>query len=136
MKEVLSLIIPKTKWMKYLLMQKYYNDSCLQHHPIISLASINRINLLQKIFNNIVIPEAVYHELKAKETYGFSEADEDFISIAKDLGLNPIRTLSIFISAKERVVINECKPLLDQMLENGRWYSKQVYNTFLQKVGE
>ena len=32
--------------------------------PIISLIKINRLDLLQKLFNEILIPQAVYRELK------------------------------------------------------------------------
>lgn len=35
--------------------------------PIISLASIGKIDLLEKLFGTIIIPEAVYSELKARK---------------------------------------------------------------------
>ena len=41
--------------------------------PIISLATIGKIDLLSKLFENIIIPSAVYSELKAKEAYGYNE---------------------------------------------------------------
>ncbi len=149
--------------------------------PIISLASINRLDLLEKMFGKIVISEAVYNEIKAKQHYGYSEIDNTFIEvqkitgylykdfllkeldtgeaetiilakeinadfaiideslgykIAKNSGLTVIRTLSILLKAKEKGYISQLKPLLDQMIENGRWYSDNVYQAVLKQANE
>jgi len=56
--------------------------------------------------------------------------------IGKNSGLNVIRTLSILLKAKERGIISEIRPLLDDMISKGGWYSKKVYGMFLQKAGE
>jgi len=149
--------------------------------PIISLASIGKLSILKKLFKEIIIPEAVYNEVKAKENYGYKEIETDFIKvesikgqiyrelllsqldlgeaetiilakeinadyviidenigyrIAKNSGLNVIRTLSILLSAKEKRVIKAVKPLLDEMILKGRWYSKRVYVDFLRRAKE
>ena len=57
-------------------------------------------------------------------------------TVAKELGLNVIRTLSILLKAKEINVITEVKPLLDEMISKGRWYSNHVYFSFLKKANE
>ncbi|KPA10879.1 nucleotide-binding protein [Candidatus Magnetomorum sp. HK-1] len=49
--------------------------------PIISLASIGKLSILKKLFKEIVISEAVYNEIKAKESYGYSEIDSEFIKV-------------------------------------------------------
>jgi len=36
--------------------------------PIISLASINRLDILENLFGKIIIAEAVYNEIKAKQS--------------------------------------------------------------------
>ena len=56
--------------------------------------------------------------------------------IAANSGLNVIRTLSILLKAKEKGVIKEVKPLLDEMISKGRWYSKRVYMDFLKRINE
>jgi len=56
--------------------------------------------------------------------------------IATNSGLNVVRTLSILLLAKEKGIVKEVKPLLDEMLQKGRWYSNQVYNLFLKKANE
>ena len=33
-------------------------------------------------------------------------------------------------------IIDNIKPLLDEMIEKGRWYSQRVYDNFLKKIGE
>ena len=146
--------------------------------PIISLASIKKLDLLREIFKEIIIPEAVYDEIKAKESYGYKEVECEFIKvmaikgeiyrdllfsqldpgeaetimlaketsadlviidenlgyqIAKNSGLNVIRTLSVLLKAKEKGVITEIKPLLDEMISKGRWYSKRYTTPFYQE---
>ena len=149
--------------------------------PIISLASIGRLDILKDIFKKILIPESVYREIKAKKGFGYAEVDADFISvvsvtgkiytellmnqldlgeaetivlskeinadyvlidenlgckIAQNSGLEVLRTLSILLIAKEKDIIKATKPLLDEMISKGRWYSKTVYLQFLKRAGE
>lgn len=37
--------------------------------PLISLAAIQKLNLLQQLFKSIYIPQAVYYEIKAKHLH-------------------------------------------------------------------
>lgn len=149
--------------------------------PIISLSSIGKVELLKDIFQEIIIPQAVYDEIKAKQGYGYNEVDLDFIkvrtiqnterekllleqldvgeaqaivlsnelnaentlideaigyTIAKNSGLNVIRTLSVLLKAKEINAISEVKPLLNEMISKGRWYSNHVYYSFLKRANE
>jgi len=149
--------------------------------PLISLASIGKLELLKDIFGEILIAEAVYNEIKAKQGYGYNEIDTDYIKVQRikgiayrdfllnqlDLGetetiilakeldadfviideniaykiaksseLNVVRTLSILLRAKEKGLIPTLKPLLDEMILKGRWYSQQVYKTMLEQAGE
>ncbi len=149
--------------------------------PIISLASIQRIDILRRVFGEIIVPQAVYNEIKAKESYGHKDIDLEFIQVRKvkgelykdlllnqlDLGeaetillakelnadlviidenlaykiarnsaLHVTRTLSILLKAKHVGIIDNIKPLLDEMISKGRWYSQNVYNNFLKKIGE
>lgn len=49
--------------------------------PIISLASIGRLDLLERLFGRVLIAEAVYREIKAKPGYGHDQIDRDFIEV-------------------------------------------------------
>ncbi|MFP4333652.1 MAG: DUF3368 domain-containing protein [Campylobacterales bacterium] len=51
--------------------------------PIISLASISRIDILKKFFNKVYISEAVYDELKSKDSFGYKEIDDPFFEVAR-----------------------------------------------------
>jgi predicted nucleic acid-binding protein len=51
-------------------------------------------------------------------------------------GLSVIGTLTVLLMAKKRGLIQEIKPVLDEMIEKGRWYSRRVYNHFLRSIGE
>ena len=149
--------------------------------PIITLASIKRIDILKIFFKKIYIAKAVYDEIKAKKSYGYYEIDDDFfvvkeikdtfaqnillndldlgeaqtIVLAKELnadiviidetigyniaklqGLNVKRTLSFLIALKEVGKITSIKPLLDELLQNGRWISKNVYEKILEICNE
>jgi predicted nucleic acid-binding protein len=149
--------------------------------PIISLSSIGKIEILKDLFQEIIIPQAVYNEIKAKHGYGYKQVDLSFITvqtiqnierekflleqldtgevqaivlakeinadntiidentgyiIAKESGLNVIRTLSILLKAKEVGIVTKVKPLLDEMISKGRWYSNHVYYSFLKKANE
>lgn len=55
---------------------------------------------------------------------------------AKETGLNVIRTLSILLKAKEMGLVTEVKPLMDEMIIKGRWYSNHVYRSFLSRANE
>lgn len=49
--------------------------------PIISLSSINQIELLKKLFGKVYIPQAVYDEIKSKTSFGYHEIDQDFFKV-------------------------------------------------------
>jgi predicted nucleic acid-binding protein len=149
--------------------------------PIITLASINRVDILRHFFEKIYIPQAVYNEIKSKRAYGYQEIEDDFFEIitiqdsfAQDILLNDLdlgeaqtivlakelnadivlidetigyniarsqclnvkRTLSFLIVAKERGLIDEVKPLLDEMIDKGRWISRKVCRDVLKACGE
>lgn len=56
--------------------------------------------------------------------------------IAQSQGLFVIGTLTILAMAKTDGYIENVKPFIDTLIANGRWYSQQVYNRFLQEMGE
>ena len=56
--------------------------------------------------------------------------------IAKHLDLPVVRTLSILKVAKDKKIITEIRPIVEQMVKRGRWYSKNVVNKFLDDIGE
>ena len=134
--------------------------------PIISLSSIGKVELLKDIFQEIIIPQAVYNEIKAKQGYGYNEVDLDFIKVKTiqnteqekllleqlDIGEAQVIVLSNELNADNTLideamgytiaknsglnVISEVKPLLNEMISKGRWYSNHVCYSFLKKANE
>lgn len=47
-----------------------------------------------------------------------------------------IRTLYVLKTAKKQQLIAHVKPIVEEMIQAGRWYSKRVIESFLQDVGE
>jgi predicted nucleic acid-binding protein len=56
--------------------------------------------------------------------------------IARLLDLPVVRTLSVLKVAKDKEIISEIRPVVEQMIQKGRWYSKNVIDKFLSDVGE
>jgi len=149
--------------------------------PIITLASVGRIDIFKNFFDQVYIPQAVYDEIKSKKAFGYREIDDNFFqtvgikdvfaqnmllndldlgeaqtivlakelyadivlidetigyNIAKSQQLNVGRTLSFLIASKERGYIDGVKPMLDDMIEKGRWISRKVYDDILKFCGE
>jgi uncharacterized protein len=57
-------------------------------------------------------------------------------NIAKMQNIFTIGTLSVIYMAKKKGIIQTVKPLLDKMIQKGRWYSNRTYKEFLEKIGE
>jgi len=49
--------------------------------PIISLSTIGEINILHQLFGTILIPQAVYYELKSKKAPGYQEIDAAYFQV-------------------------------------------------------
>jgi predicted nucleic acid-binding protein len=56
--------------------------------------------------------------------------------VAKSQGINVIGTLTVLSMAKQKHLIESVRPILDEMVDKGRWYSRFVYETFLSEIGE
>jgi predicted nucleic acid-binding protein len=113
--------------------------------PLISLACVGRLDLLQRFFGGIIVPEAVYQEIKAKPGYAYVEIDQPWIEIrdenrgyrvARQVGLPVVRTLSLLLRAKEKGYVVQIKPILEEMITRGRWYSPAVCQAILSEAGE
>ena len=149
--------------------------------PIISLATVGQISLLDTLFGRIAIPREVARELKSNKYPGYQDIDQPWceikdvqgmlyvgflchdldrgeaetITLAKELqadtvildertgyqiakqqGLHVIGTLTVLLMAKQQGLIPSVRPLLDEMIQKGRWYSQSVYHSFLRQIGE
>ncbi|MCP4404746.1 MAG: DUF3368 domain-containing protein [bacterium] len=149
--------------------------------PIISLATVGQISLLETLFGHVSIPREVERELKSHRYPGHDDIDQPWcetkdvqgmlyvgflyhdldrgeaeaITLAKELhadtliidertgymiakqqGLHVIGTLTVLLLAKQQGYLSSVRPILDEMIQKGRWYSQSVYHTFLRQIGE
>jgi predicted nucleic acid-binding protein len=148
--------------------------------PIFSLAIVDKLEILDEIFEGVFIPSAVWEEVtrdksknyfksineffkdRVKEISGFNdltfvmdygesesvilykELNADFLliddkkarSIAENFGINCIGTIGVLSTAKGKGVIEELRPLFEQFLKSGRYYSVKLLNTILKKHDE
>ena len=152
--------------------------------PLIALSHVGQLDILKKLYGEIIIPKAVYRELSAKTESICKKAVDrslewirveniknqmaktmyktqlhdgevevmilskeiaaDVVIIddanakkhAKYLGLPVTGTLGVLIKAKREGHINELKPILHQMAENGIYISKSLIELCLKQVGE
>ena len=56
--------------------------------------------------------------------------------IAKMFDLPVMRTLSLLATAKRKQIISSVRPLVEEMIQNGRWYSRPLIEQFLRDLGE
>ena len=152
--------------------------------PLIALSHVGQLDILKKLYGEIIIPKAVYRELSAKTESICKKAVDrslewirveniknqmaktmyktqlhdgevevmilskeiaaDVVIIddanakkhAKYLGLPVTGTLGVLIKAKREGLINELKPILYQMTENGIYISQSLIELCLKQVGE
>ena len=152
--------------------------------PLIALSHVGQMDILKKLYGEIIIPKAVYRELSVKTESTCKKAVDrslewirveniknqmaktmyktqlhdgevevmilskeiaaDVVIIddanakkhAKYLGLPVTGTLGVLIKAKREGLINELKPILYQMTENGIYISQSLIELCLKQVGE
>ena len=152
--------------------------------PLIALSHVGKLDVLKKLYGEIIIPEAVYRELSVKnESIWKKEVDHslewirvdkiknqmaksmyktqlhdgevevmilskelkaDVVIIddanakkhAKYLKLPVTGTLGVLIKAKQEGYIQELKPILYQMVQNGIYISEKLIELCLKQVGE
>jgi predicted nucleic acid-binding protein len=104
------------------------------------LFEVKRINdreSLDSLLNDLDLGEAESIQLASEIKADALIMDErSGYKIAQKKGLPVIGTLTVLLMAKKRGMIKEVKPVLNQMIQKGRWYSKYVYDYFLKSIGE
>lgn len=62
--------------------------------------------------------------------------DKKARKIAESMNVECVGTLGILTIAKEKKLITELKPLFEQLLKSGRYFSIELLNSLLAKTGE
>ncbi|MBS4027290.1 MAG: DUF3368 domain-containing protein [Ignavibacteriales bacterium] len=153
--------------------------------PIANLLLVNKIELLEQLFEKVIIPHKFFSEIIALEQFNIDlthfksykwievnsihnqllfdslseqldEGEAEAIVLAKELhtqfllidemkgrtiaeqlGIKTVGLLGVLIQAKEKGLIQNVKPLLDDLLNKARfWISKDLYRDVLKTVKE
>lgn len=152
--------------------------------PLLVLGNIGQLDILRRMYGNIVIPEAVYREVTEKDDAASQAllAAKDWIEVqtirnpdeyalyrarlhagevetmilaqqepaadivvlddnaarktAEFLGLNVTSTIGILVKAKQSGIIQQVKPLLNEMMQNGFFISERLLWMILEAAGE
>jgi len=115
--------------------------------PLSELAKVGQLNLLQKLFGKIIIPQEVYNEVT---TGNHRAAEAATIILAEELKANRVLideklgrkvaqsrnlpvtgTIGLLLIAKKKGIIIEVKPILEQFLSQGKRISPILYQEIL-----
>lgn len=103
--------------------------------PIISLSTINKLDLLKSLYGEVYIPYGVFEEVSIE---GKSKVGDDLLArkYATYLGLKITGTLGVLIKSKEKGIIREVKPLIDGLIKKGIYIDDKIYRKVLELTGE
>ena len=91
--------------------------------PLIALANIDRLDLLNKLYGTIFVPQAVMDDDAAKKT-------------AKFLGLKVTGTLGVLLKAKREGYLDKVEPVINELIHDGLFVSDTVKRYVLKEAGE
>lgn len=103
--------------------------------PIISLLKAGHLDLLQKLYGVVCIPEAVYQELTTNQVF----ADEvKGRQVARNMGLRITGTVGMIIAAYEESYLTqeEVLQIVDILQKSGRHISERLYQIILNRLEE
>jgi predicted nucleic acid-binding protein len=129
--------------------------------PISGLLILDKLELLEKLYGKVYIPQSVtlellkiqskkdeiyeflnYHWVKAVtitdlESYQrFRISLDEGESEAIKSGLNIVGLLGVLVEAKMKQLIPSVKAFLDTLIQNNFWIKPELYKAVLQSVGE
>ncbi len=103
--------------------------------PLILLAKIHRLDLLHRLYDEVLVPSKVLKELEAKADLIILD-DKEGRRVARSKGLRVTGTLGLLIEARERGLIPSIRRELDRLIEAGIWINEALYHRILQEFGE
>ena len=148
--------------------------------PIFSLAIVNKLHILDELFDDVKIPMAVWDEItlnkeskiyppivayfsdKVQEIEGFNELtfimdygesesvilykeinadillidDKKARKIAENFGVQCMGTIGLLLSARQKGIVGELRPIFDLFISNDRFYSIDLLNKVLLRSNE
>ena len=129
-----KIFIPAAVW-EELYSSEYFND-----FPRIRAFFEGRVKGIKSSNELILVTD--YGESESMLLYKELEADFLIIDdkkarvIAEEFGITCIGTLAVLIRSKEKGFISELRPILESLIQNRRYYSKNILNGILSKQNE
>ncbi len=108
--------------------------------PFISLLKISRLDLLEKLFGEVLIPSAVFNELTTDELNAelllMDEAKGR--NVSSQMGLQIMGTIGILMAAYEEheLTSNEVKECIDGLKRAGRHIGQRHYHILLSRLND
>ena len=110
--------------------------------PLISLLKINRLDLLEKLFGEVFIPQAVFNELTADERF---QLEADQIRQKKFISIKPVnvpqsvnilkRATGLDLGESEAIVLtDELKECITGLQHAGRHIGQRHYQMLLNRL--
>ncbi|MCM1143436.1 MAG: DUF3368 domain-containing protein [Blautia sp.] len=101
--------------------------------PLISLLKIERLDLLEKLFGQVLIPKAVFDELNA-DVLLMDEAKGRTVSF--QMGFKVMGTIGILMAAYEEkeLTADEIRACVDGLQNAGRHISRKHYQMLLDRI--
>ena len=96
--------------------------------PLIGLSKIDRLDILQKMYGSITIPQAVFEEVTQK--------NDAVRKTAEFLGLNVTGTIGVLIKAKNTGYIKEVMPIIFELEKQGIYFSDTLKSRVKRMAGE
>lgn len=96
--------------------------------PLISLSKINRLDLLEKLFGEVLIPQAVFNELTVDEAKGRN--------VSNQMGIKNMGTIGILMAAYEEheLTSDEVRECIDGLQRAGYHIGQRHYQILLSKL--
>ena len=115
--------------------------------PILNLARIGRLDLLQSLYGQALIPAAVYAELTdaRRDLPPAIDLQADLLlvdqrrgrRVAAAFGLSVRGLIGVVARAKQAGLIDRAKPVLDELIHTARfWIGPCLYAEVLTELGE
>lgn len=103
----------------------------------VEVAVVQNVELVRSLLKDLDAGEAETIALAIQVNADIVLIDEIAgYRIAKNFDLQVFRTLSLLKTAKNRQIIHEVRPLVEEMDRKGRWYSRSIIEQFLCDLGE
>jgi uncharacterized protein len=78
------------------------------HHPLVIYCLLNQLPLLKALYEQLIIPESVFQEIKALEAFGI---DTSFIQVADWISVQSVRDRALIATLESELDRGEAEAI-------------------------